>query len=220
MSAVHRAIYGERKRLGFDDDTARAFYRRSVGKDHLTQMSDAEHRTVLTALRAVGTAPTGAGERPSKASSRPVQGPYGKKLTALWIAMWNLGLVRDRSDAALISFVVKRIQPDHTRWLTDANEGRKVVEALKDWMRREAGVMFGNTNGCEWLRHDAAKVAWAQWRILYPESHLLDRGGFDHACFQSLRVPYDPAGLAVLKPAAWQKINRAWGPAVRKARKP
>lgn len=219
MSALHRAIFWERKRLGFDDDTARAFYRRSVGKEHLTEMSSAEHSTVLSALRAVGAPASVGNSIHSKAASRPVQGPYGKKLTALWIAMWNLGLISDRSDAALVSFVLKRIQPDHTRWLTDAKEGRKVVEALKDWMRREAGVMFGNTNGYEWLRHDAAKVAWAQWRILYPDSNLLDRGGFDHACFQSLRVPYDPAGLAVLKPAAWQKISRAWGPAVRKARK-
>lgn len=220
MSVLHRAIFGERKRLGFDEDTARAFYRRAVGKDHLTQMSDAEHRTVLSALRAVGTTTSASSPASSKPASRPVQGPYGKKLTALWIAMWNLGLIRDRSDTALISFVLKRIQPDHTRWLTDAKEGRKVVEALKDWMRREAGVMFGNTNGCEWLRHDAAKVAWAQWRILHPGCDLLDRGGFDRACFEALRVPYDPAGLTVLKPGAWQKINRAWGAAVRKARKP
>lgn len=221
MSALHRAIYGERRRLGFDDDTARAFYMRVVGEDHLTRMSDAQHRKVLSALRAAGRASAAPVRAASKSSSRPVQGPYGKKLTALWIAMWHLGLVRDRRDEALVVFVLKRVTVDHTRWLLDPAEGQKAVEALKDWMAREAGVEW-NARGRAWLKHDAAKVALAQWAILHPAAVALDTAAFSSAVFDALGRPEPLADRTVeaLSVRDWQTVNRVWGTAVRKIRRP
>ncbi|MCO5059664.1 MAG: regulatory protein GemA [Rhizobiaceae bacterium] len=221
MSALHKAIYFQRKRLGFDDDTARAFYQRTVGKDRLTLMSDAEHRRVLSALKSVGAAPAkGAVEPASKPVSRPVQGPYGKKLTALWIAMWHLGLVRDRRDEALVMFALKRVTVDHTRWLVDPAEGQKAVEALKDWMAREGGVDW-NARGHAWLKHDAAKVALAQWKILHPADEL-DQAAFANAVWHALGRPEHLAAetAAAVSVREWQTVNRVWGAAVRKARKP
>lgn len=206
------AIHVARKQLGLDDDTARDLYARVTGKRSLREMNAAEHQRVVEELRRQGFTKASSGSR------RHVEGPYAKKLTALWIAMWHLGLVRDRSDDALVAFVLKRVNVDHTRWLTDAVEGRKVVEALKDWIAREAGVDW-NARGRDYLKHDAAKVAWAQWKILHPEAALDDQA-FTDAVWRALGRPQSLAGhtLSVLSAWEWQTVNRAWGAAVRKAR--
>ncbi len=135
MSA-HAAIYGARKRLGLDDETARDFYQRTVGKRRLTEMSSDEQRRVLTAMNAVSV--PGVAAR----SARKVDGPYGPKLQALWISGWHLGVVRNRDDAALIEFVRRQADVDHTRFLRDPEQAQKAVEALKSWLAREGGVIW------------------------------------------------------------------------------
>lgn len=222
MSAVHRAIYGERKRLGLDDDTARAFYLRVVGKDHLTQMTDAEHRKVLSQLRGVRPGPMALVEAPSRPPSKRIQGPYGKKLQALWIAMWHLGLTRDRTDEGLAAFVRKQTKVDHTRFLVDPAEAKKAIEALKGWMAREAGVEWTPMRGHAWLKHDAAKVALAQWRILYPGALIgICDTDFSEAVWAALGRPerLKSETIGALTMRDWQQVNKAWGAEVRRRRR-
>lgn len=126
------SIYGLRKELGLDDDTARDLYQREVGKRSLKVMTPAEQEKVADALRrAKKLAPT--------TGARAMTGPYAKKLQALWISGWNLGLIRNRNDAALLDFVEKQTRISHVRFLRDAADARKAVEALKSWLER-AGV--------------------------------------------------------------------------------
>jgi phage gp16-like protein len=195
-----------RKRIGLDDDTYRAKLANITGKASAKEMTEAERQTVLSVFRNEGfTAP---GAKPSKV----LLGKYAKKLQALWIAAYNLGLVRDRRDTALLAFVKRQTGIDHTRFLHYADDAAKAIEALKGWLRRDAGVMFGNTNGQEWLRLDAAKVAWAQWRILHPDASLLARGGFDAEVFsQSARK----GQLAQLTQKDWQAVNNTFGRHIR-----
>lgn len=129
MSAI-AAIHVAKKELGLDEDTYRAVLVRVTGKASLRAMSGTEHGAVLEELRAKG-APRGRGK---------LTGPYAGKLQALWISGWHLGVVRNRSDEALIAFVRGRTGIEHTRWLRNPADARKAVEALKSMLERDAGV--------------------------------------------------------------------------------
>lgn len=82
-------------------------------------------------------------------------------------------------------------------------------------MKREAGVMFGNTNGYDWLAGDGAKIAWAQWRILNPSAGLVVRQGFDDAV---LKQCTGVGNLALMTPGNWQVVGRSFGVRVRAAK--
>lgn len=128
-------IYGLRKQLGLDDDTARDLYERETGARSLKAMSPGQQVRVLQALRREAEQ-SGTGRAPR------LTGPYAGKLIALWLDGWNLGVVRVRTDAALLSFVENRTKIPHTRFLRAARDARKAVEALKAMCER-AGVVWG-----------------------------------------------------------------------------
>ena len=110
MSVV-RSIYAGVRALGIaEEEDRRHIYERVTGKRSLRAMTPSEKDAVLDELRHMGFRPDG---------RRRLEGPYAKKLQALWIAGWNLGLMRSRDDAALIAFVKRQTGVDHTRFLHD-----------------------------------------------------------------------------------------------------
>ena len=121
------AIHGAIRAAGLDEETARDLYERETGKRSLRAMDGDEQRSVLTRLRQLGPQ-TKAG------------GPYGKKLQALWIDGWHLGVVDNRHDEAMLKFVAGRTGIQTLRFLRDPGDARKAVEALKKWLTREGGV--------------------------------------------------------------------------------
>ncbi|RUW41497.1 regulatory protein GemA [Mesorhizobium sp. M2A.F.Ca.ET.015.02.1.1] len=156
MSAL-AAIHVANKQLGLDEDTARDLYQRVTGKRSLRQMSERELQLVVAAQRDAGFKP----------AEKGLQGPFAKKLQALWIAAWNLGIVRDRRDSALLAFVKRQTGIEHTRFLLDAEDAAKAVDALKAWIAREGCVDWHQdvtTPG--WLQTSGAKIALAQWHRL------------------------------------------------------
>ncbi|SOC41609.1 phage gp16-like protein [Rhizobium subbaraonis] len=213
MTSAIAAIHTGCKQLGIDEDGRRTIYERITGKPSLTLMSSDEKDAVVTELRRLGF--TSADRRTN--GQQKLTGKFAKKLQALWIAAWNLGVVEKRDDKALTAFVKRQTGIDHTRWLNYPDDARAVIEALKSWLRREAGVSFGNTNGQEWLAADGAKIAWAQWRILHPGVSLIVRKGFDEEVSSILGVRH--AWLADVKPKEWQTVMNAFGERVRAARK-
>ncbi|MES0164868.1 regulatory protein GemA [Mesorhizobium sp. M0027] len=153
LSAIHVA----NKQLGLDEDTARDLYQRVTGKRSLREMNEREQLRIVEEQRRQGFKP----------AEKGLQGPFAKKLQALWIAAWNLGIVRDRRDAAMLSFVKRQTGIEHTRFLLDAEDSAKAIDALKAWMTREAGVDWSQSvNTAEWLRSPGAKIALAQWHRL------------------------------------------------------
>ena len=216
MTAIlNRIIHSSFRAAGIvEDDDKRALYQRVTGKTGLTVMSDREKDAVADELRRLGATSSG-----GSAKAKGLQGKFAKKLQALWIAAWNLGLVRDRRDSALIAFVHRQTGLDHVRFLHHADDAKKAIEALKDWMRREARVGYGNTNGQEWLSLDGAKVAWAQWRILNPGADLIVRKGFDAEAIRLAGRSGDAQWLADLKDADWRRVMNTLGERVRAAKK-
>jgi phage gp16-like protein len=211
MSSSTAAIHVAKKQLGLDDETYRAKLTVITGKSSTKDMSEDERQKVLAALRRDGFKPIGRRQD----GRQKLEGKYARKMQALWIAAWNLGLVNNRDDAALIAFVKRQTGIEHTRWLIYADDANKVVEGLKAWIKREAGVLFGNTNGYDWLAGDGAKIAWAQWQILNPGAGLMVRKGFDEAVLN--QCP-GVGNLSHMTPGNWQEVGRAFGLRIRAAK--
>lgn len=209
MTSSIAAIHVAKKSLGLDDDTYRAKLARITGKSSVKDMTEVERQKVLTVFRNDGFRPI-----EGKTQVKGLTGKYAKKLQSLWIAAYNLGVVRDRRDDALLAFVKRQTGLDHTRFLHYADDARAAIEAMKGWLKREAGVSFGNTNGYEWLQRDGAKIAWAQWRLLHPGTGLVTRSGFDEEALR-LSGRTDAQVLSHLVDSDWRRVMNALGERVR-----
>ena len=204
-----RFIYVACRQLGIEDeDIRRALFERVTGKRSLRAMSPSEQTQVVLELKRMG-----GGARSRANSERSVTGPYAAKLQALWIAAWNLGLVRDRSDKALTSFVKRQCGIAHMRWLRDQGDADKVIEALKSWMAREAGVVWHGSDSAAFLKDPAAKVVWAQWRLLHPEARLEDLSAFEA---RVARLIKRPVALTFLNTKDWQAVSNGLGVQLRR----
>lgn len=214
MTSSIAAIHVAKKQLGLDEDTYRAKLQVITGKSSVKDMTEEERQKVISAFRQNGFTPV---ERRQDGRQK-LTGKFAKKLQALWIAGYNLGVVKNRDDAALLIFVKSQTGIDHTRFLHHPDDAKTAIEGLKAWLRREAGVGFSNSNGYDWLAADGAKIAWAQWKLLNPTASLMMRKGFDEAAL-AIAGP-DAVGMLInVTPAAWQKFMNALGLQVRALKK-
>jgi len=134
MSKSIAAIHVARKQLGLDEDTYRAALVQVTGISSAGDMTEAQRQRVLEHFREKGF------KGPSTGRRKPLEGRFAAKLQALWIAGWNLGLVRDRDDRALVAFVRRQTGIDHVRFLRHGQDAIKAIEALKGWLARAGGV--------------------------------------------------------------------------------
>jgi len=211
---THAAIHVGRRQLGLDDETARDLYEQVTGKRSLRAMTDAERVAVVDELRRRGF------KAALNRVRRPLEGRYAKKFQALWIAAWNLGLVKNHDDRALIAFAERQTGISHVRFVHDPADADKVIEALKDWMAREAGVVWKKSEigelGWRWLHRDGAKIAAAQWKILADAGACPAFGGFG-AYVRTLVG--DVASFADVTDAQWITVMNGLGTHVRWARR-
>lgn len=128
------AIHVAKKQLGLDEDDYRALLERLTGKRSARELSSIEAAAVLDEFRRLGVSPV------TRSSAHRATGPFAGKLQALWIAAWNLGVVRSRDDRAMLAFIERQTGLQHTQFLRDAGDARKAIEALKAWLTREADV--------------------------------------------------------------------------------
>lgn len=159
MAAISKAqigtIHALKSRAGLDEESYRDMLERQTGERSSAKLTSAAAGRVIEHLRVL------AGDSPGAGAGRPsIDGIWGRKAQALWISGFHLGVFERREDAALMAFVRRQTRVDHINWLRDADQGSAVVEALKAWLRREAGV--------DWRAHDdpAMCVVLAQWRLL------------------------------------------------------
>lgn len=119
-------------------------------------------------------------------------GPYAGICRALWISGWYLGVVRDRTDGALIAFVRRQAGLDHLNWLRDPADASRVIEALKKWLVREAGVV--------WPSGKADTVLGRQYAVYAAQRGLLGMPGLtpDELPTNSEALKLDIADLGLL----------------------
>nr|WP_325176349.1 regulatory protein GemA [Sinorhizobium medicae] len=136
-------------------------------------------------------------------------GRFAAKLQALWIAAHNLGIVKNRDDAALITFVKRQTGIDHVRFLRFPDDARKAVEALKGWIAREGGVDWSDGKLLpDYARADGYKIAWAQWRKLNP--HAIGTSSFLTAVDELTGMPIDRCSRS-----DWITVMNAFGRRIR-----
>lgn len=160
-----RAIQTARRRAGLQEDD----YRAALGGFGVASCKD------LTAGQAGAFLDRlNGGSKPARTPSKDrATGPFAKKLQALWLAGWNLGVVRDRTDAAMMHFVERQTGITHVRFLRDPQDAAKAIEAVKAMVARDANLRWPKAAGPGAIELKRAVVA-AQHAILadrglYPE---------------------------------------------------
>ncbi|WP_337267082.1 gp16 family protein [Oryzifoliimicrobium ureilyticus] len=212
MSSSIAAIHVANKQLGLDDDTYRLKLQNITGKASTKDMSETERQKVLTVFRNEGfsSAPI---ERRADGRQK-LKGRFAKKLQALWIAGWNLGIFHSREDSALETFVKRQTGVDAVRFCHDPVDGQKAIEALKAWIAREGKVDWDVTNRDRnsYMRAFGYKIARAQWAILCP-------GGLkDFWVVVTDLVDHDPLHRH-LNDAEWVRVTNYFGDRIRKERR-
>lgn len=147
-----RQVHARARALGLDDDARRDIMERVSGKRSCSEMGTIHLSAVLMELDKLRT--------PDALPDTPTV----KKLRALWISGYHLGVVQDRRDRALSAFVRAQTGLSAARWAHDPRDARKAVDRLKAWLRRAAGVQWRTDP--EHFGVDAAAVLEAQCRIL------------------------------------------------------
>ena len=198
------AIHVAKKQLGLDDDTYRAMLTRLTGKQSAKEMNEKERFTVIEALRQQGF------KKVSKPTQKRLEGKFAPKLQALWIAAWNLGLVKNRTDEALISFIKRQTGIDHARFLRYPDDAAKVIEALKAWLARDGGVdWIGAATLADYQQSNGYKIAKAQARKLNRSSQTI------------WPVVFEIIGEIAperITDKQWQTVMNALGKRIRKAK--
>ncbi|HOT82285.1 MAG TPA: regulatory protein GemA [Candidatus Defluviicoccus seviourii] len=203
--------------LGLDDTAYRAVLARVTGKASSKGMSDGEMGDVLDEFKRLGWQPASPRAKAGRAS-----GPYAKKAQALWIAAWNLGIVRSKDDRAMMAFVARQTGLSHARFLTDAADARKAIEALKSWIAREGGVDWsvGPATPIYATRH-GYQIATAQLRRLGEVDPAA--AGYrtigEWIIARAPHLPGLPSRLSTMTDAAWITVMNDLGERLRKAMK-
>ncbi|MGO7341506.1 gp16 family protein [Rhizobium johnstonii] len=182
MNSFLAAIHIARKQLALDDETYRAKLEVITGKTSTKDMTEAERERVLQVFFKDGSRP----KSNRRADGRlKLSGKYAGKLQALWISAWNLGIVQNRDDAALVKFAERQTGIEHVRFLRNAADARKAVEALKGWIARVGGVDWSDIEiMSDYARADGFKIAWAQWLKLGGNANANSVGEFHAVVLQ------------------------------------
>ncbi len=212
MTALSKLIHTGFGQLGIREEAEqRAILLRATGKPSLREMVPAEEEAVVAELERLGF----------KRSSKRLQGQpdmsgkYGPPIRALWIALYNLGKVRDRRDSAITAFVRGQTEIDAVRFVHHHDDAEKIIEALKGIAKR-AGVNWHHAPQT-WLENDRAKIAWAQWKMLRPGATLPCRYEFDLQVGDIIGDRKLP--LSRLSNKQWQDVMNAFGQRIRAAKK-
>nr|WP_278437071.1 regulatory protein GemA [Brucella anthropi] len=214
MSMAIAKINIGKQQLGLDEDTYRELLFRVTGKVSLRAMSSDEHQLVLDDLQTKGFKPTSKGA--SKGRKKRLEGRYAAKMQALWIAGYNLGVVTNNADEALIAFVHRQTGLDHIRFLHDPADANKAIETLKKWLEREAGIDWKKDSFLpSWANEPHGQIVTAQWRILTSKG-LTPRASMAAEIWSITRRKGKPQPNELTK-AEWQMVMNSLGRRVRKA---
>ncbi|WP_428242999.1 gp16 family protein [Gynuella sp.] len=130
-------IHIAKTQLGMDDDVYRALLEQTTGKRSCRDMTARELLRVIEQLKRKGF-------RPRRKNSSSDKGPrsstfksQGDKIRALWLDMFNQGIVRDASETALRNYIRRMTRGKYAApQFCDAKTASHIIEALKQWQKR------------------------------------------------------------------------------------
>ncbi len=173
VDPLRRSLYakiniGRKEVAGLaDDDTYRDLLDVRYGERSLTLLNKSQLVDMVEFLKAQGFKPKK--KVPARAGRKTLaDGKTQKKIRALWLSLYHLGVVNNPTEAAIGRYVKRQAGVDDLKWLRP-DDAYKVIEALKSWATRAAHV--------DWspykihMQPDVyiprARVMEAQWRILH-----------------------------------------------------
>lgn len=153
-------IHVAKKELGLDDDTYRDVLERVTGRRSAKDCSLVQLTAVIGDLSKRGFTVH------QKAFSGPSKKLVGK-VRALWISGWNLGVINDPSDKAMEAFIQRQTGIPKAQWLKAGSDGAKVIDALKEWLKRAAGVDWKKEKfTAEYCNLPGYRICLRQWEML------------------------------------------------------
>lgn len=141
--SLQRTIFAACRELGLDNDARRALQESVTGKSSLTDMNERELKLVVARLKADGFAYTKPRNPRRKAAPRADL----RLIHVLWRALADAGALERPGRDGLNAFVRSRFGdawgsvPADIDMLRDHEQIDAVIQALKEWVRRE-GIDF------------------------------------------------------------------------------
>lgn len=129
-----KLIHVARRELRMEDDTYRLMLVGITELEGVTSTADLSVPNLMKVLDVLKQ--KGFKVRPNKAGTRPrADDRQSKKIRQLWLALHDVGAVRNPSEEALASFVQGQTGVAALQWLTTA-QASQVIEHLKKWQNR------------------------------------------------------------------------------------
>lgn len=164
-----------KKQLNMVEDDYRQALMDHTGRISLKDCSDAQLARVLEFMKSKGFS--------SSPSGKAAAHPMARKARALWISLYQLGVVHNASEQALEAFAKRQLQCEKLRW-ANQRDAYKLIEALKS-MADRAG----------WLQHSRVT-----------QKHLTPRQLQASLC-DLILAKLKQAGVA---PAEWSLEDAQW----------
>lgn len=136
MAKIHIAI----KDLPMAEDDYRQGLLTLTGQTSLTQCDEKHLEKMLDWLKSKGWRPL-----PKRGSAPAAQHPSAKKARALWISLYQLGVVHNPAEEALETFAKRQLGWERLHWIRQS-ESNKLIQALKS-MAERAGWRQRDLNG-------------------------------------------------------------------------
>jgi phage gp16-like protein len=138
-----KVIHVARKELGLDEDTYRALLQRVTGVASLKAMSEAQRAAVVKEMTRLGFKVKVAGKKLPQSFK-----PWSRMIHALWKNCHQLGVIEDRSPAALRAFCKRFIAHGHDGVVVDPDllsydQASPIIEALKKMEKRGKAARGG-----------------------------------------------------------------------------
>lgn len=209
--AMIAKIHLAEKQLGMTPDDAATIklqYGRALS---CADMDDRALSKVLDRMVQLGFKPM-----PAKGGKRKPRGadhPVARKARALWISLWNLGVVRTATEDALEHFACRQLGCEKLQW-ADQGQGYKLIEALKA-MAEKAG--WSQDVGTSTGAFAARKLA--QSLVARQKAILVERGQAD-VQWHTGELAFRLAGLEFGYEHTWtleqyHQLSRALGERIR-----
>lgn len=133
LAKIHIAI----KEIPLDDQTYRDILRTIFKKSSAKELNDRQCTMLLNRFQVrYGWKPRHGNKSPKPPQSRPLsQDAMAKKARALWLSLYEMGIVRDPGESALGSYVKRMTGVEALQWL-DNKQLWLVIESLKRWVKR------------------------------------------------------------------------------------
>lgn len=204
------AIHAAKARLGLDDDSYRDALQAQTGKRSAKGLTSVEAERVRAYLNGLAPRRDAGTARAPVPGAMKLDGPFAGICRALWIAAWNLSVTADRTDHALVVFVRRQTDLAQLNWMRDPVDAKKVIEALKSWIDREAGGVDWDIEAAERRDLGVSVVRWRRCAVIHAQVRRLQQAG------TGVTAPV----LAHLTDAELDQLSAELGRRLRKAVRP